>query len=325
MTNSNLNFYVCPPETHQALFTKCIHALIASGSRNRVDLTRGGGQARGSGPHEYDNFHNTDSSKPKEHPESRNFLLYAATSWPYHLEASANWADQGSLLVLANFFRSNHLLQWIHFLSVSSRLRVLVQASKTIVDFLKASDKLDSDRSPLTHRLKEKAVLSDWANDLIRVVGKFGSQLTYHPRTIFNLVPAFCPTKSIMYRQFAQKTSFMAPKIVGLSNSEWDDCLAKFAVPGSSIPLMITSLNRYFSVLTADGTLKLYHSATCEEARSFRHGERVLAMAFSVAGDRLVTYGFLKTKVWDVRTARHLFSISNPPRAKAAHNCICQQ
>ena len=317
MTNSDLNFYVCPPETHQALFTKCVLTLIAPASRNRVDLARGSGQVHWSSPHESGGAQHQESSKSKSDPEPRSFLLYAATSWPYHLEASANWADQKSLLLLANFFRSHHLLQWMYFLSQSSRLRVLVQASKTIADFLKASDKLDSDRSPLTHRLKEKAVLSDWANDLIRIVGKFGSQLTSHPRTIFNLVPAFCPTNSIMHRQFAQRSSYVAPKIFGLSNSEWDDCLAKFAVPGSSMPLMITTLNRYFSVLTADGTLKLYHSATCEEARSFRHGERVLAMAFSAAGDRMATYGFLKTKVWDVPTARHLFSIPNPPRAKA--------
>jgi hypothetical protein len=44
-------------------------------------------------------------------------------------------------------------------------------------------------------------------------------------------------------------------EIVGLANSEWDDCLAVFTVPGSNMLLKIATLHRYFSILTSDGEL----------------------------------------------------------------------
>ncbi|KEF58876.1 uncharacterized protein A1O9_03719 [Exophiala aquamarina CBS 119918] len=312
MTKPDLHFHVSPPETHHALFAKCISALSAVSTRNRTDSSR-----------LTHDFHSLDHSEfqaigaAKVSSETRSFWLYAATSWPYHLMASDAWADQESVLLLSRFFQSRCVLQWIYLLSQASLLRVLIQASKIMMDFLKDSEKLDAARSPLTHRLKEKSILADWANDLVRIVGKFGSQLIHHPRTIFSLIPAFCPVQSIMYRQFSQRKLSKAPQIAGLTNSEWDDCLAKFTVPGTSMPLKIYTLDRYFSILTSDGIVKLYHTSTSEEARVFSHGERVLTMSFSTSGDRLATYGMLRTKVWDTRTARHLFSITNPPRAKA--------
>ncbi|KAK5047249.1 hypothetical protein LTR84_006771 [Exophiala bonariae] len=313
MTKTELHFYVSPPETHHALFAKCISSLSSLWPRSSTE--RHSRPTRESHTSDQTEFQSSKASQVD--PETRKFLLYAATSWPYHLEASDTWADQESVLLLSKFLQSQCVLHWINLLSRASLLRVLVQASKTMMDFLKLSNKLDAARSPLTHRLKEKAVLADWSNDLVRIVGKFGSQLIHYPKTIFDLIPAFCPTQSIIYRQFALSTSFKALKIVGLANAEWDDCLAKFTVPGSSMPLKLVTLDRYFSILTSDGIVKLYHTSTSEEARVFSHGERVLTMAFSAAGDRLATYGILKTKIWDTRTARLLFSVQNPPRVKA--------
>lgn len=313
MTKAELHFYVSPPETHHILFAKCISVLSNIGSHSGTD--RHSRTTRES--HHSDQSDLQTDGTSRLNPETRTFLLYAATSWPYHLEASDTWADQQSVLLLSKFLQSHCVLNWINLLSRASLLRVLVQASKTMMDFLKASNKLDTARSPLTHRLKEKAILAEWSNDLVRVVGKFGSQLTNHPKTIFDLIPAFCPTESVIYRQFALSKPFKAPKIAGLANSQWDDCLAKFTVPGSSMPLKLVTLDRYFSILTSDGIVKLYHTSTSEEARVFSHGERVLTMAFSTAGDRLATYGIMKTKIWDTRTARLLFSISNPARVKA--------
>ena len=56
---------------------------------------------------------------------------------------------------------------------------------------------------------------------------------------------------------------------------------------------------------------------TYEEARRFPHKERVLTMCFTNRGDKLVTYGFRTTKVWNVDSASQIFSIMNPTDTKA--------
>ena len=174
--NEHLNYYVDVTVAHQLLFTKCIASLASTGPKMKIGLNH-----------------------------DRSFMLYAATSWPYHLERSEGSRDQDTLLTIANFFRKASMLSWIHVLSTHGRLRTLVQASRNLTDFLRRSDKLDEARSPLTHRLREKEDLSLWAQDLIRIVGKFGSQLILHPKTIYKLIPAFCPQQSIMYKQFASR------------------------------------------------------------------------------------------------------------------------
>jgi len=286
--NRELNFYVSAADSHQKIFTKCMSELIAASSRIQL------GQI-----------------KPK------SFLLYAATSWAYHLNLSSASLDQESLLLLAQFFRSPAVLSWIHLLSYSGQLGTLVQASKTIVTFLKQVDRLDSDRSPLTHRLLEKDMLSLWTIDLVRLVGKFGLHLKSQPKSIYKLVPAFCPPASAIHKTFCSKASQSSLTISGISNPLWDDCLAKFAVGNKCLPIAVTSVNKHFAILTSDGTVHLYNSSTLEEGRRFKHGERVLAWCFNQAGDKLVTYSFVKTLVWNVTSGLQLFSFANPGTAKA--------
>lgn len=286
--NKELNFYTPAPESHQKIFTKCISELIASTSKVQM------GQI-----------------KPK------SFLLYAAMSWPYHLSLTSAYLDQDSLLLLAQFFRGPTVLSWIHLLAMSGQLGFLVQASKILATFLKQVDRLDADRSPLTHRLQEKDALSLWTMDLVRLVGKFGLHLKTQPKSIYKLVPAFCPPASAIYKTFCSKAAQSTLTITGISNPSWDDCLAKFAIPDKCLPIAITSINKHFAILTSDGTVHLYNSSTLEEGRRFKHGERVLAWCFNQTGDKLVTHGFLKTTVWNVASGLQLFCFTNPGTAKA--------
>ena len=287
-TNEHLNYYVDVTAAHQLLFTKCMAILTSTAPKMK-----------------------TGSS------HERSFMLYAATSWPFHLERSKGSLDQDTLLTIASFFRNASVLSWIHILSNHGRLRTLVQASKNLTDFLQRSDKLDEARSPLTHRLREKEDLSLWAQDLIRIVGKFGSQLILHPKTIYTLIPAFCPQQSIMYRQFASRPSMSSLVIKGSRKPYWDDCLAKFTLSSHATPVKIMTLDRYFAILDTTGYVRLHYSATCEEARTFKHGERVLTMCFSPTGEMMATYGLRRTKIWDTRTGRLRGTVHNPDRGKA--------
>ncbi len=286
--NSSLNYHISRESSHQLIFTKCITALINASPRIQA------GQMK-----------------------SQAFLLYASTSWPFHLEQSSGVSDQNSLLLMAHFFQSSAVLSWVYLLSVASQLRVLVQASRKMVRFLKKVDQLDDGRSPLSHRLREKEHLTLWNIDLIRLVGKFGSHLNNQPKLIFRLVAPFCPQDSMIFKQFSTRSTGSSISISGLSNTSWDDCLAKFAVHDSKSPLQIQCANRYFAILLSDGTVSLYHASTCEDARRFHHGERVLTWCFNHAGDRLVTCGLTKTIIWITATGQQLLSFANPQRSKA--------
>ena len=286
--NSSLNYHISRESSHQSIFAKCVTVLLSASLRIQT------GQMK-----------------------SQAFLLYAATSWPFHLEQSFEASDQQSLLLLARFFQSPAVLSWTYLLSVAGQLRILVQASRKTASFLKKVDRLDEGRSPLTHRLREKELLDLWAIDLVRLVGKFGPHLSDQPKLIFKLVAPFCPQDSMMFKQFSTLSTSSSISVSGLSNASWDDCLVKFAVHESNVPLQIKCASRYFAILLSDGTVMLYHASTCEDVRRFQHGERVLTWCFNLVGDRLVTCGLTKTIVWVTATGQQLFTSANPRRSKA--------
>lgn len=283
-----LNFYIPERESHQRIFAKCVSELIAASTKIQLGQVQPG-----------------------------SFLSYAAQSWPHHLGKSLAHLDQESLMLLAQFFRGQSVLSWIYLLCMAGELGVLVHASKTLTTFLKQVDRLDNERSPLTHKLQEKDALGSWATDLVRLVGKFGTHLKAQPKSIYKLVPAFCPPASAMYKTFCSKIQASGITISGLSNTSWDDCLAKFQIAGKCYPVAVTCINKHFAILTSDGLVRLYTSSTLEEGRQFKHGERVLAWCFNQAGDKLATYGFKTTVVWNVASGLQLLSVPNPETSKA--------
>ncbi len=283
-----LQFYVSPLKGHQMLFNKCLCFLLDNSSKFRRDRT-----------------------------VSQPFMLYAATSWSYHLWRSTALSDQTSIEMLARFFQGPCVLTWIHILASTGQLRVLVYASQILTSLLDKKARLDAGNSDLTHQTREKEILGLWATDLVKIVGKFGAHLLGHPKSVYKLIPPFCPQNSAMYRQFGLKRGSFNLAVVGFSTLAWDDCLAKISVGKDSRALKILCVGRYFAILATDGTVTLWHALTCEEARRFPHGERVLTMNISTSQDLLVTYGFRTTKVWSVSSTRELHSFVNPVGAKA--------
>lgn len=288
---ADARLFIATPEAHYAAFRKCMSNLSTTNPRIRSD-----------------------------HTKSQPFLLYAATSWAYHLELSSAYRDRDSLVLLAIFLQSPSVLTWIECLAVAGELRVLVLASKALTRFLDKKARVDSEESPLTHQLQEKDVVKQWAVDLTKIVGKFGTHLAAYPRSIYTLIPSFCPRDSILRHRFApgnQKTPSSGLELSGFSNSAWDDNIATFSVRNDSQPIVIKALDNYFAILVADGMVILYHALTCQESRRFRHGERVLHMEFNEVGDKLVTYGYRTTKVWNVAAALELSCVHNPSGTKA--------
>ncbi|KAL8964981.1 MAG: hypothetical protein Q9183_004100, partial [Haloplaca sp. 2 TL-2023] len=171
--------------------------------------------------------------------------------------------------------------------------------------------------NPLTHPLQEKELLELWAVDLVKVVGKFGVQLVKYPKAIQTLVPALSPSSAVIHQQFGRTKAVESMTVSGFSSQRWDDCLSKFSVGRDCQPLRIVCMDRYFAILTSDGTLRLYDAVTHQLSRQMVHGERVLCFRFSSSHEQCVTYGFRTTKVWDVESGRPIHSIANPTNAKA--------
>lgn len=245
------------------------------------------------------------------------FLHYAATSWPFHLGQSAASIDHSVLLALAQFFQSTYLFAWINLLAAIDHLRTLVYASQSLTSYLGKKSRIDAERSPLTHKLHEMETLELWAVDLVKIVGKIGSQLVKHPNLIYTLVPTFCPTTTMISQQFRRNGASESIAVTGFSQQQWDDCLSKFSVGRDCQLLKIICMDRHLVILTSDGTLRFFDTIAGQPWQEIIHGERILSFKVSSSYERCVTYGFRETKVWLVKQRRQLHSISNPTHAKA--------
>ncbi|KAL8664311.1 MAG: hypothetical protein Q9202_003125 [Teloschistes flavicans] len=283
-----LEHSITPRTGHEDLLLKCISYLSALQRRHKT-----------------------------QRPSTQVFAHYAATCWPYHLRLSAASLDHTTLLVLSQFFQGPSVLFWIQLLAQQDHLRTLVFASQNIMYYLGRKSKVDEESSPLTHRLQEKEMLELWTTDLVKIVGKFGAQLVKYPRSIHDLVPALCPSTSAIYQHSGQSKTKQTISVGGSPRQQWDDCLSKFSAGRDHQAQEIVCLDRYFVILTSEGTLRLYDTVTGQPSKRIVHGERVLTFKFSATYEKCVTYGFRTTKVWQVHDGRHLCSITNPNNAKA--------
>ena len=238
------------------------------------------------------------------------FYAYAATSWGYHLNGSSAGSDN-ALSSLVKFFQGPYVLPWIQALATLKDLKFLVFASQSLTTLIRKRRNIDASRMPLLHRLSDLDLLEHWATDLLKVVGKFGGHLLQDPTTIYRFIPQFCPHNSILYRQFGKALSSPL-SVTGLSNRDWDDCLARVSVGSEHQALMVTCSGRYLAVLTSARTIVLWDSRTFEEFRTLSHREHIFAMCFSASGGELASYGFLTTRIWSVSSGRQLHKVANP-------------
>ncbi|KAJ5467484.1 Cytochrome cd1-nitrite reductase-likeC-terminal heme d1 [Penicillium sp. IBT 31633x] len=241
-----------------------------------------------------------------------DFFYYAMTSWAYHLDKLSPDLD-APLLLLARFLKGNYILDWIVALAQTKRLRVLVSSARSMNLYVRRKRGRDTRINPMTHRLQELELVESWAIDLLKLVGKFGLHLSEYPSSIYQQIPPFCPRTSMIYRQFEQSAPCPNSLAVeGLSNSTWDDGLAKISLQPGIQGLIIVCAGDHFAVLTGRGVVTLYNSTTFETRHILTHEEEVLKMCFSRSSELLVTYGYRTTKVWSVYSGQITHRIQNP-------------
>ncbi|KAM0816606.1 putative NACHT and WD domain protein [Seiridium cardinale] len=268
-------------EAHRQMFLSCMRSLTAVGLRAKVNRN--------------------------QLPE---FVSYASIHWSSHL-ASAPAECEDTIDALRKFLMSNWVLTWIHILAAGENLRILVQASRNITKYCRRKQEFDATWNASDHLDHE--VLTSWATDLMKVLGKFGMILRNNPEAIYKTIAPFCPLHSSIYQQFGKAES-RTLNVTGLSSTNWDDSLARISLGSDAYALAIAAAGSRVIILSSKGTAYVYNSSTFEESSTspVKHGERVYRMVLNGTSTLLATYGYRTTKVWDLATGKCKTSVPNP-------------
>ncbi|KAL9614137.1 MAG: hypothetical protein Q9167_001347 [Letrouitia subvulpina] len=291
MKSSSKESFIDPIKGHEELFLKSVSVLCDQSLR--VKLTHGQYSLRSTEP----------------------FIFYAATSWMYHLRNMRIASDE-ALEKLVKLFKNLSVLTWIHALAIIGHLEILVKAAKVLTTFINNRRKLNSTKNPLLHRLSDIDLLERWTIDLVKLVGKFGRQLMLDPSAIYKLVPPLCPEHSILYQQFYRPDS-TEMVIKGISNTSWNDNLAKIALPNGGQAWNVTCAAHNLAILGSNGTVYLWNSSNFTELCTLQHQEPITTFCFNNKGNKMVTYGLRNTKFWSVPSGQLLSCTPNPADTKA--------
>lgn len=228
------------------------------------------------------------------------FVAYACNSFFEHV-LHVRSTDDEILLALAKFLNSSNVLSWIEYIAESSNLNRLIQAGKAFKDFLQRRS-----RSFLPFG-REISLLDSWSIDLVRLVTKFGKNLTASPASIFHLIPPFCPPESAPRSCFSSTTRGIA--VLGLSATTWDDCLSTIGHAQETLTALACS-DKHFAVGGASGRIVIYNDITCQELRTLQHSEAVKILQFAKRTKMLVSTGFKIVRMWDTTAWEQLWKFN---------------
>ena len=249
-----------------------------------------------------------------EHP----FLWYALENWAFHVSNAASELEPLVPALVA--FLNRYCLAWIHAIALCGDLQHIIRASQNLKAFVRK-------RSRRVRRSLNIANLSDandesmdlikqWAIDLIRIVGKFGTNLSENPSSIYRLVPPFCPKGSQVWQNYGRFRG-NALSVDGVSSSCWDDCLARLNVGEDETASKVLCTGPLFvTLIGSSGTLIVWNAETCVETRRMVHGEWVTIMTANKAGTLVATSGLHTLRVWDIKTGVQLHCLPKKSQAR---------
>lgn len=225
--------------------------------------------------------------------ERNPFVAYACTSLFTHV-GHVSSTDDDLLFAMAKFLNSSNVLSWIEYLAEHSKLDCLIKTGEALRSYLQRRTR---HVSPMIG--KEAALLDAWATDLVRLVTRFGKNLSETPSSIYHLVPPFCPQETAVRKQFALTSRSIL--VLGLSTSSWDDCLSTMFYPHETT-CSLSSSDTFFAVGLSSGKILIYRVFTCQDVSTLLHGGPVRLMEFGPAGKVLSSACAKSVCVWDVST-----------------------
>ena len=246
--------------------------------------------------------HETGLSDPaseldREHPA----LLYAARCWTYHLSHSQ--PDDPELLNLLTTFFKNDVRNWIYILALVKDLTTLVKSGQYLKTFIKRKEaRCNEDSQQLLSPIFFDE-LRLWAVDLGKLVGKFGNNLVERPRSIFDLIPHFCPDASMIKKSRGTASSHFS--VAGISNNQWDDLQARLCPdPERRASKLLVTAESIAAMIPQGGEVQIWQSETFVPMCRIQHKEYLTEMVVSKEGYLILTAGRLSLKIWDIKTGR---------------------
>lgn len=252
----------------------------------------------------------------KDHP----FLSYAVFYWAYHV-SKASVDSQDLLGNLHNFF-ARYSLTWVEAIALSGNLRYLIRSAQHLKAFskrmLRKASSNPASKLLSLHESSENEAKSIqmWANDFIRIVGKFGVNLVQSPSSIYRLVVPFCPRDS-MIGTLHNNANDNKLSVAGLRLNGWDDCLAGVSVGQDQLASKVLATDTHFiTLINSSGTIIVWHAETCDEARRMHHQEYISLMSLDRSQARLVTAGLHTYRVWDISSGKELYRLPKVAQAR---------
>ncbi|KAJ3573825.1 hypothetical protein NPX13_g4564 [Xylaria arbuscula] len=293
--NPHSGFSLKPHHSHEELFGKCLVALCDKDLRGKLQMLR----------------------VPK-------FLRYASTSWAFHLENCTAQSDR-LLNGLTRFFKGAFPLSWIQYMAMSGHLSDLPGVSRRLTNYVRKRRKYDAEKPPMLHRIKDLALIDSWAIDIMKIPAKFGRSLSTDPTLIYKCVPALSPSSSAIFQSFLSSPAATL-SVSGLSNEEWDDCIAR--VSGSTGKAVRLAASNIYLAVASDmprGLITIWDTILYQTHKTFNNNERILHLVFNDTGSLLACYGIRHTYIWKIKDGSLALQVKNPRQERAIELRFCEK
>ncbi|MDI1492328.1 MAG: hypothetical protein OHK93_003541 [Ramalina farinacea] len=221
--------------------------------------------------------------------KSSAFTDYACTCLYTHINMVSSKDDE-ILAALAEFLSSNSVLGWIEYMVKISEMNRLLQTGRSLKSFLQRRQK-----HGLVPLGRDIFLVNSWSADLVRVVTKFGRNLTAAPSSIYTHIPAFCPSDTPLKKQFG--TPNRSFEVAGLTTESWDDC-SSLLIYKNEYPAAVACGDEFFAIGLGSGVIKVHSTATCQELQTLDQEEAVKTLRFDDTCRILVCAGFRAIRIW---------------------------
>jgi WD40 repeat protein len=292
------------PQGHDYLALTCIQYLSNDRWRNLFTKASDGlSRTRGTKEERHRQVASLEDANP--------FLTYAASNWAFHVSKS-NPNSHEVLSALANFL-DKHCLSWINGIALSGKLHPIVHTAQYLKAYARKRAHIKSIEPPKSLRMENVRYLHFWAVDLIQLVGHFGANLIQSPTAIYRRIPPFCPRESMIARASNKRGDKGLVSVVGLSMSNWDDCLARVIVSeDQNVSRVLSTEHHLVTLIAVKGTVVIWSTDTFKEMGRMLHREFVTALALNKSATLLVTAGSHTVKTWKLSTMIEIYSVPRP-------------
>lgn len=242
-------------------------------------------------------------------------LGYAVCYWSYHVSQAP--VDAPELLQTLKAFFSKYLLSWVEAICLTGNLHYLIRSAQYLKTYVKRHQRSPPEQLLSTADSPQNDVvwIQDWAADIVRIVGKFGSVLVYDPPSVYRKLPLFCPKDSVLGQTYALSGQ-ESLTVTGLKAQVWDDCLASVSVGENVTASQVLATETCFvTLVSTTGTVIVWNVETCEKVRTIQVGAYVPLMALNKAGTAVAAVAFDSYSVWDLLSGRQLYFCAKPKDA----------